>query len=139
MNLTILCNEDWARLDREETSQYSEGSYLGYEDVRRYVAPEQVCALIPKPQPEALYQPLTTSPVPVLIFSNQADPQNPPENVATAKDHFPNSLTLVAPGQGHGYTGIPCRDQILAEYFGIGSTQGLHTDCLQTVALPPFP
>ena len=106
MNLTILCHEDWARTGREETTRFSAGSYMGYEDVRRFYAPEQVCALIPRPQPEALYQPVTTSPVPVLIISDQADPQNPPENVASAKEHYPNSLALVAPGQGHGYTGF---------------------------------
>ena len=36
MNLTILCHEDWARMRREETAQFSTGSYMGYEDVRRF-------------------------------------------------------------------------------------------------------
>ena len=86
----------------------------------------------------ALYRPLTTSAAPVLIIDNQADPQNPPENVAGAKEHFPNSLTLIAPGQGHGYTGFACRNQIIADFIASGSTQGLKTGCLQQVPLPPF-
>lgn len=139
MNLTILCHEDWARASREETTRFSAGSYMAYEDVRRFSVPEPVCALIPRPQPEALYQPVTTSPVPVLIISDQADPGNPPENVATAKEHYPNSLALVAPGQGHGYTGFPCRDQILAAFIEKGTTQGLNADCLQKEPLPPIP
>ena len=35
MNLTILCHEDWAKIRREETTQLSAGSYMGYEDVRQ--------------------------------------------------------------------------------------------------------
>ncbi|MGA2490835.1 MAG: alpha/beta hydrolase, partial [Anaerolineales bacterium] len=31
MNLVILCHEDWARTRREETTQFSSGSYMGYE------------------------------------------------------------------------------------------------------------
>jgi hypothetical protein len=138
MNLTILCHEDWARTRPAETAQLSAGSYMGYEHVRRITVPEQICALIPRPQPAALYEPVTSSPVPVLIISNEADPQNPPENVAGAKDHYPNSLTLVAPGQGHGYSGFDCRDRIIADFIETGTTQGLNSDCLQLEPLPPF-
>ena len=35
MNLIILCNEDWAKIGREESIQFSAGAYMGYEDVRR--------------------------------------------------------------------------------------------------------
>ncbi|HEX9028890.1 MAG TPA: alpha/beta hydrolase, partial [Anaerolineales bacterium] len=138
MNLTILCHEDWARTRRAETDRLSAGSYLGYADVRRYLAPDPVCALMPHPQPEALYQPVTTSPAAVLIISDEADPQNPPENVAGAPEHYPNSLRLVAPGQGHGYTGFACRDQILADFIAQGAIQGLNADCLQREPLPPL-
>jgi pimeloyl-ACP methyl ester carboxylesterase len=138
MNLNILCHEDWAKTRKEETERFSEGSYLGYADVRRYLAPEEVCDLMPQPQPEARYQPLTTSPVPVLIITNQADPQNPVENSAGAKEHYPNSLQLVAPGQGHGYTGFTCRSQILADFFEKGSVEDLDASCLQAEPLPNF-
>lgn len=138
MKLTILCHEDWAKLRQEETTQLSTGSYLTYEDVRSYVVPEEICAVIPRPKAAALYEPVSRSEVPVLIIANEVDPQNPLENVAAAGEIYPNSLTLVAPGQGHGYTGILCRDQILADFIDQGTTQGLDTDCLQEVPLPPF-
>ncbi|HEX7974127.1 MAG TPA: alpha/beta hydrolase, partial [Anaerolineales bacterium] len=138
MNLTILCYEDWAKMRPAETTQLSQGSYMGYEDVRRFAVPEQVCARMPQPQPEALYRPVTVSSVPVLIITNQADPGNPQENVAGAKDHYPNSLNVVAPGQGHGYTGIDCRDRFLSAFIESGSVEGLNTSCLKDVQLPAF-
>lgn len=139
MNLTILCNEEWARMRPEEIARFSQGTYLRYEDVRLYTVPEKICAIMPRPQPEALYQPLTASTVPVLIISNQADPQNPPENVAGAVEHYPNSLTLIAPGQGHGYSGIPCRDTFISAFIESGTTKGLDPSCLQIEPLPPIP
>jgi pimeloyl-ACP methyl ester carboxylesterase len=139
MNLTILCYEDWARTSPAETARFSQGSYLEYEDVRRFTVPEQVCAVLPHPQPAALYKPVTSSPVPALIISNQADPQNPPENVAGAKARYPNSLVVVAPGQGHGYTGFDCRDRFISAFIERGTTEGLDTSCLQKEPLPPFP
>lgn len=139
MNLTIHCYEDWASKRPAETALFSQGSYLRYEDMRRYTVPEEVCAVMPHPQPDALYQPLTISPVPVLIISNQADPQNPPENISGARDHYPNSLTVIAPGQGHGYLGFACRDTFISAFIERGTTDGLDTSCLQNEPLPSFP
>jgi hypothetical protein len=138
MNMTILCHEDWARLRPTETATFSLGSYLKYEDMRRFTVPEEVCAVIPRPEPSALFREQNFSSIPVLLISNEADPQNPPENVADAKKHYPNSLTVIAPAQGHGYTGLDCRDQIVSAFIETGTTQGLDAGCLQQVPLPAF-
>lgn len=138
MNLTILCYEDWAKMRPDEITRASAGSYLTYEDVRALAVPEDVCAEMPHPKPEAFYGTLTDSPVPVLFFNGEADPQDPPENVAGARERYPNSLVLVAPGQAHGFTGIPCRALILADFFERGSVDGLSTKCLEEVELPAF-
>jgi pimeloyl-ACP methyl ester carboxylesterase len=138
MNLTILCHEDWAKLRPAETVPTSNGSYLKYADVRALTVPEDICAVVPPPKAESLYGPVTSSTVPVLFFNGEADPQDPPENVAAAKQRYPNSLSLVAPGQAHGYTGIPCRASIVADFIGRGSVEGLSTECLQQVKLPDF-
>lgn len=37
--------------------------------------------------------------MPVLFVNGEADPQNRPENVAAAGEHYPASRALVAPGQ----------------------------------------
>ncbi len=138
MNLTILCNEEWAKMRPAEITAASAGSYLKYDDVRALTVPEDICAAMPQPKAEALYGPLTNSSVPVLFFNGEADPQDPPENVADAKQRYPNSLSLVAPGQAHGFTGIPCRASILADFIARGSVDGLSTQCLDQVELPPF-
>jgi pimeloyl-ACP methyl ester carboxylesterase len=138
MNLTILCYEDWAKMRPAEITGTSAGSYLTYDDVRALSVPENICAEMPRPRPEALYGPLASSAVPVLFFNGEADPQDPPEHVAGAKQRYPNSLVLIAPGQGHGFTGIPCRAAIVADFFERGAVDGLSTQCLKEVALPAF-
>jgi pimeloyl-ACP methyl ester carboxylesterase len=138
MNLTILCHEDWARNHPAETTEASAGSYLTYADIRALTVPEDICAAMPQPRAEALYGPLANSFVPVLFFNGEADPQDPPENVVDAKQRYPNSLGLVAPGQAHGFTGIPCRASIIADLIARGSVAGLSTQCLEQVELPAF-
>jgi pimeloyl-ACP methyl ester carboxylesterase len=138
MNLTILCFEDWAKDRPTETTVASAGSYLTYAGVQALAVPANICAEMPQPKADALYGPLTNSSIPILFFNGEADPQNPPENVANAKQHYPNSLGLVAPGQAHGFTGIPCRASILADFIAHGSVEGLATDCLEQVEFPPF-
>jgi pimeloyl-ACP methyl ester carboxylesterase len=138
MNLTILCYEDWAKIRPAKTTEASAESYLKYSDVRALTVPENICAAMPRPRPEALYGPLMNSSVPILFFNGEADPQDPPENVAAAKQRYPNSLSLVAPGQAHGFTGIPCRASIVAGFIEHGSVDGSSTQCLEQVALPAF-
>jgi pimeloyl-ACP methyl ester carboxylesterase len=138
MNLTILCFEDWAKIRPAEIEAVSAGSYLNYADVRALTVPDEICSAMPRPRAEALYGPLKSSSVPVLLFSGEVDPQDPPENVAGAKQRYPNSLSLVAPGQAHGFTGIPCRADILTDFIDRGSVEGLSTECLDEVPLPAF-
>jgi hypothetical protein len=138
MNMTILCNEDWARMDPSETAQFASGSYLNYEDVRRYTVPEAVCALFTPPEDAAIKYTYNPSMVPVLLINNQADFQNPLENLADANEHYPNSLTVIAPAQGHGYTGMECRVQFVTAFIDTGTTEGLDTGCLEHVSVPPF-
>jgi hypothetical protein len=138
MSLTILCHEDWAKIRPDETIAASVGSYLTHEDVRELTVLEDICAVMPPPKEEALYGPVKKSLVPVLLFNGEADPQDPPENAADAKQHYPNSLNLIVPGQAHGFTDIACRASIVASFIEIGFMEGLDVDCLQEDSLPPF-
>jgi pimeloyl-ACP methyl ester carboxylesterase len=137
-NLVILCHEDWAQIHQAETDVFSASSYLNYMDVHALTLPEEICAVIPKPQPDALYGHTNGSHVPMLILNGEADPQDPPRNVADAKQFYPNSVVLVAPGQGHGYTGITCRSQIIGDFISRGTMVGVQTGCLDQVELPDF-
>jgi pimeloyl-ACP methyl ester carboxylesterase len=138
MSLNIMCHEDWAKMRPAETAASDPGSYLGYEQVRALTVPEEICAALPEPPAAALYGPLEKSDVPILLINGEADPQDPPANVADARERYPNSLGLVAPGQGHAYTGLPCQSAIVTDFIASGSTSGLKTDCLAKVGLPAF-
>jgi pimeloyl-ACP methyl ester carboxylesterase len=138
MSLNILCHEDWAKIRPAEIKAATAGSYLTYADVRELTVLEEICAVMPPPKAEALYGPVRDSSVPLLLFNGEADPQDPPENAADAKQHHPNSLNLVVPGQAHGFTDISCRASIVADFIDTSAVEGLDVDCLQEVSLPPF-
>jgi pimeloyl-ACP methyl ester carboxylesterase len=138
INLAILCYEEWAKTRPAETTALSRGSYLGYTDVRAITVPEDLCGVLPPPKPAALYGPVTGSSVPVLLVNGEVDPQDPPENVAGARQRYPNGLALIAPGQSHGYTGIACRATIMADFIAQGTVAGLRAECLGQVELPAF-
>jgi pimeloyl-ACP methyl ester carboxylesterase len=137
MNLTILCFEDWAKMRPAEIAGTSAGSYLNYEDVRTLAVPEEICAAMPQPKARAIdYGTLRKSSVPILFINGETDPQDPPENVAGAQERYPNSLVVVAPGESHGFIGIPCHASILADFFARASIEDLQTGCLARVELP---
>jgi pimeloyl-ACP methyl ester carboxylesterase len=138
MSLTILCHEDWAKIRPAETMAATDGSYLTYTDVRELTVLEDICAVLPAPKPEALYGPVKNSSVPLLLFNGEVDPQDPPENAADARQHYPNSLNLIVPGQAHGFTDISCRALIVTNFIQAGSMEGLDVSCIQESALPPF-
>ena len=138
MSLTILCHEGWAKIRPAETIAAASGSYLTYADVRELTVLEDICAGMPPPKQEALYGPVEDSSVPLLLFNSEADPQDPPENAADARQHYPNSLNLIVPGQAHGFTDIACRASLVTAFIEIGSVEGLDVDCLQEQSLPPF-
>ncbi len=48
-----------------------------------------------------MYHPTQKSDVPVLILNAEEDPQNPPANVATTAEVYPNSKVLFEPYRGH--------------------------------------
>lgn len=41
-------------------------------------------------------------------------------------------------GQGHGYTGMECREQFVSAFIDTGTTKDLDTNCLRHVPLPLF-
>jgi hypothetical protein len=71
-----------------------------------------------------------------LLLNGEADPQDPPGNVAGAPRRYPDSRTLVAPGQAHVATGATCRTAIVADFIARGTTAGLSSRCLEQVPLP---
>jgi hypothetical protein len=91
------------------------------------------CALLPKPEPAALYGPTQKSDVPVLVLNAAEDNQNPPENVAKTADVYPNSKVLFEPYRSHLTVNWNCLAKVYTEFIEMGSVTDLKADCLNKV------
>lgn len=134
MNLVILCNEPWAGLRPAATA----ASYLSYADVRALSAPESVCAAMPRPEAAALYWPPTVQSTPMLYVNGAADPQDPPENVASAHSLYPRSAALTAQSEAHVFLDGACLSGLVAAFVDTASTKGLPVSCLAPGGGPAF-
>lgn len=137
MSAVIRCYEPWAVDSAEEIKRVSGDSYIKDAQVIGAENMAKVCAIVPEPEPEALYGPTQISTVPVLLLSGEEDPQNPPENVAAIGDVYPNSLVLFEPYRSHYTVRWNCISPIITEFIELGTTEGVQTTCLNTVE--PFP
>jgi len=139
MSAVIRCSEGWARFDPAETARLGAGSYL--RDVEVAIAEDQarMCTYAPAGIVAADDRQPVTSDVPVLLILGEADPQNPPANVADAASELPNSLTVVAPGHAHTVGHLGCMPSIVDSFIDAGTVDGLDVSCVATgVPLPPF-
>jgi pimeloyl-ACP methyl ester carboxylesterase len=141
MSYSIQCNEAWAAFSPEETSRLGQGSFLLGWNLFRANKYTLLCKYLPPGwNPEGKNeQPL--SQVPVLLFNGELDPVDPPVNTALAKDIWPNSLSLILPGQGHNVSGLSasCILQISRQFIQNASVENLNTDCIHGIHPPAFP
>lgn len=141
MEHTIRCDEKWASFDPAAVAELSKNSYLAGWDVSLAKHQAFSCKYTPQgviPEGDSA-QP--GSNVPVLIFNGEFDPIDPPGNMSGAKDLWPNSLSLVAPYEGHSISDmsvIMCWFSIMDKFIDSGSVNGLETFCMQEIQAPRF-
>jgi pimeloyl-ACP methyl ester carboxylesterase len=135
MGYSVLCAEDLPFLSLDEAAKENAGSYLG--DVTA-VQLSNVCQHWPHSQVLPEFKTLVQSNVPVLLLSGEADPVTPPENGNLVSQTLPNSLHLVAPGQGHNVIFRGCIPRIAADFIDAASIQELDTACVQDIQPLPF-
>jgi pimeloyl-ACP methyl ester carboxylesterase len=139
MATVIRCSEAWARYDPAEVERLGAGTYGLAVHVAAAQAQRETCRYVP-----AGVIPLddgspVRSNVPVLLLVGEADPQDPPANVADAPEELPNSRTVVVPGAGHTVGHLACMPSIVADFIDAGTAKGLDVSCAATdVPLPPF-
>ena len=141
MEHVIRCSEKWAAFDPVAVAQNSEGSYLANWDINLAKNQASSCHYTPQGKIPEGQSPQPGSQIPVLILNGEVDPIDPPENMAGAAALWPNSLSLVAPYQGHSFSdinAINCWFSILNEFIQSGSVDGLDTSCMQTIQPPAF-
>lgn len=138
MSGIIRCSEAWARFDADETRRLGKGSY--YLDVELELAAGQFLGC--PYAPAGLVPPNDAAPatgdMPVLLVVGAADPQDPPSNIADAAIDFPNSVTVVAPGEGHTVGHLGCLPSVIDAFVTAGTVRGLDTSCVASMAPPPF-
>ena len=135
MNAAVVCSEDAPFISAEQAAAANAGAYLGSSVSDQELA---LCA----PWPAGVVPPGFKDPVsadtPVLLLSGGADPVTPPENAARAASTLPNSLSLIAPGQGHNVMARGCLPALAAQFIDAGSLVGLDTACVDQIAATPF-
>jgi pimeloyl-ACP methyl ester carboxylesterase len=138
MYLSVTCAEDLPWIKAGEGERYAENTFLGDYRLRqqREACREWVRSEIPKDYSEPV-----RSDVPVLILSGQWDPVTPPAYGDMAAKHLPNSLHIVVPSGGHGFSGlsgIECISRLKIEFINRGTAKGLDTSCVKSIRRNAF-
>jgi pimeloyl-ACP methyl ester carboxylesterase len=133
MYAVIRCNEPWAMTRVDQVASNGRQSYAGQTNLEQAQSVAQMCALLPKADPAALYGPTRKIDVPVLVLNAEEDNQNPPENVAGTAEVYPNSKVLFEPYRSHYTVNWACLSKVYTEFIGLGNVQDLKADCLSKV------
>ena len=132
----ILCSEAWARFDPAEVQRNGTGSYAVPFVLAWAEQEASLCRYLPRgvvPANDA--EPVRTT-VPTLWLAGDADPQDPPSNLAGVAAQGPGNLVAVMPAQEHVVGHLGCGPAVIAAFVDAGTVQGLDTSC---VAAGPAP
>jgi len=135
MGYSVLCAEDAPRLDLAQAEALNAGTYLGNAQTDQIAA---VCAAWPRGEAPADFGTPVAASTPVLILSGEADPVTPPENGDEVARALPNSLHLIAPGQGHNVILRGCLPGLAADFIEAASAAALDTACVGEIVPMPF-
>jgi pimeloyl-ACP methyl ester carboxylesterase len=135
MNFSIVCAEDMPFFTPEQAAKASADTYLGGAETAKLQA---ICASWPRGDIPADFKQPVSAAAPTLLLSGEADPVTPPSNADQAAKTLPNSLRLVAPGQGHNVIMRGCLPRIAADFLDSGGVAGLKTGCVKDIRPMPF-
>lgn len=138
MHDSVVCSED--------VPFYFDGeTFAGDADLQRagylrefYLGLQDMCVNWPTTPVDAEFKTLVTSDLPVLLLSGEFDPVTPPENAERVAANLPNSLHLVAPGQGHNVVLRGCLPRLVRDFVVAGSADDLNGACVDDIAPLPF-
>jgi pimeloyl-ACP methyl ester carboxylesterase len=126
----ILCSESWARFDPSEVDRAGGDSYA-VPFVRGWAASEQaLCRFLPQGLVPADDGAPVRTDLPVLWLAGDADPQDPPSNLAGVPSQQPNALVVVMPAQEHVVGHLGCAPSVIAAFIDAGAVGGLDTRCI---------
>lgn len=131
MRSSVLCAEDAPRYPAAAAPE----GYLGDLMPR---ALGSACAVWPRGEVGPDFAAPIASDTPALLLSGERDPVTPPAYGEAVAAGLPNSLHLVAAGQGHNVFFRGCLPTVVAQFLEAGSAAGLDTSCVGRLGPPPF-
>ena len=136
--LSITCAEDVPFIRDEAARGKLDDTFLGDY---RYRQMREACNEWPRGEVEKDYFEPVRSNVPVLITTGRLDPVTPPLYGDRVAKSMPNSLHVVVPSGGHGFSGlqnVSCIDDLIANFVITGSVKGLDTSCVRSIRRQGF-
>ena len=132
----IFCSEAWARFGPADVARSGVGSYLLPKELARARAREALCQYLPAGMiPADDVSPVRTT-IPILWFTGDGDPQDPPANLTGVPAQEPNSLIVTMPAQEHVVGHLGCGPDVIAAFVDAGTATGLDTSCVAQGAAP---
>jgi hypothetical protein len=71
-----------------------------------------------------------------LWLAGDADPQDPPSNLAAVPAQQPGAMVAVMPANEHVVGHLGCGPSVIAAFVDAGTTVGLDTSCLAAGSAP---
>ena len=136
--LSVLCAEDVPRIREDEIAAETAGTFLGAYLVREY---RRACEGWPAAQPAPGFHEPVVVDRPVLLVSGRRDPVSPPRWADRAALGMPNSVHVVFPYGGHGFTGTHdpgCLSRLEARFLETADGSALDLSCATDGEPLPF-
>ena len=133
--LTILCSEDFSRMDEAEITTEMNKGFVGDAFYKGFT---NLCSVWPKAPLPAIYNQSLTSNVPSLILSGKIDPITPPRWGDIMAKSLTNSIHLVAPHTGHNVAPKGCTSDLMSQFVNQGNTENIDAECLNKITRPTF-
>ena len=137
MELSVVCAEDFPLFPKAEDAGENgdPGSLMGDSMLK---ASRIQCGIWPRGDvPDDFHEPVVSD-KPTLLLSGELDPVTPPEYAERVKAHLSNSLSLVAPGQGHSVSTRGCVGHLISDFVIAGNFRELDTKCLSQLQPSPW-
>lgn len=134
MNLSVICAEDAPFYDAVGSSDAGD-TYYGQFEVERI---QSYCRTWPRSELPADFKRPVNSNTPALLLSGEVDPVTPPANGGRVAQTLPNSLHIIAPGQGHNVVFRGCIPRLMTDFVVSGSVADLDATCVQSLKPLPF-
>ena len=134
MHFSVLCAEDYPRMDRVDAPA---GADFGTSFARQL---QSVCADWPIGKVPAAFYNIPVSRVPVLLLSGGLDPATPPRHAARVASALgPQARHVVVAQAGHGVLGLGCMRDVLYRFLAAeedGEALAVDMQCIDAVPRP---